>query len=177
MLDFDGRVAVVTGAGRGVGRAHAKTLAARGCRVVVNDLPGTGASGAASGPAHDVVNEIVAAGGTAVASEHSVTGGSARNIIADAIEQFGQLDILINNAGGTDHRAFEDHTPDSFRADVEPHLFGGVEVCRAAWPHLKQSGTGRIVNTISAGIFRQRLHRELLCGQGRIPRLLTCTRQ
>ncbi len=148
MLDFAGRVAIVTGAGRGLGRAHALQLAARGCRVVVNDI----ASKGGRGPAHDVVREIQSAGGIALANEASVTTQSAE-IVQAAVNAFGQLDILVNNAGTTDHGMFEDLSQQQYRDQMEIHYFAAVDLCRAAWPHLKKSGSGRIVNTTSGGMY------------------------
>jgi len=146
MLDFSGRVAIVTGAGRGVGREHALMLGSRGCRVVVNDLPEK--DGGNAGPAHQVVKEIIAAGGTAVADENSIIGG-ADKVVGTAIEAFGQLDIVINNAGTTDNGWFEDMSLERWRKQVDLHLLSYVDMCRAALPHLKASGAGRIINTYS----------------------------
>ena len=147
MLDFAGRVAIVTGAGRSIGRAYALMLAERNCRVVVNDLPGEDGPGVA----HQVVAEIRSKGGQAIANEDSVIDGAAKLVNA-AIAEFGQLDIVINNAGSVDHRPFEAMSPEDWKAQVDIHLFAAVDVCRHAWPHLQKSGTGRIVNTSSAAI-------------------------
>jgi NAD(P)-dependent dehydrogenase (short-subunit alcohol dehydrogenase family) len=148
---FDGRVAVVTGAGRGLGRAHALLLASRGASVVVADLGcATVGGGASSQPADDVVREIVAGGGVAVASNASVADeGGAASIIATALDRFGRLDIVVNNAGIFDPAPFEESSADRFRAMFDVHVFGTLFVTKAAWPHMVEAGYGRIVNTIS----------------------------
>ena len=146
MMDFNQRVAIVTGGGRGIGRAHALMLASRGCRVVVNDLPQD-----EMGPARQVVAEIQETGGVAVVNEDNVVG-SAAAIVQTAIEKFGQLDIIINNAGSTDHQPFDKLSPKEWRSQVELHLMGAVDLCRAAWPHLKRSGSGRIINTLTGAL-------------------------
>lgn len=152
---FDGRTAVVTGAGGnpGLGRAHALLLAERGANVVVNDigeLPSAlGYPGAAS--AESVVEEIRALGGRAVADTHSVASeGGAAAIIQTALDAFGGIDILINNAGICRVVSFEEMTAADFRQSIEVNLMGTVHTCRAAWPHMKAQGYGRIVN-ISSG--------------------------
>lgn len=154
-LRFDGRTAVVTGAGGnpGLGRAHALLLAARGANVVVNDigeLPAAlGYPGVAS--AESVAEEIRALGGNAVADTHSVASeDGAAAIIQTALDAFGSIDILVNNAGICRVVAFEEMTPHDFRHSIEVNLMGTVATCRAAWPHMKANGYGRIVN-ISSG--------------------------
>ena len=142
MLDFAGRVAIVTGAGRGMGRTHALSLASRGARVVVNDISGDHAA--------DVVREIEAAGGIAVADSNNVVGGSDA-IVRAALAAFGRLDILVNNAGILGAKAFEDQSAAEWWGVFEIHVRGTVDLCRAAWPHLKASGAGRIVNISSSG--------------------------
>ncbi len=151
MLTFDGRVAVVTGAGGGLGRAHARLLAARGAHVVVNDvgvaLDGTGGS---SGPADAVVAEIRAHGGSAVADTHSVaTEEGAAAIVATALDHFGRIDILVNNAGTTGRTTMADFDVDRFEQATSTHLRGAFWTIKAAWPHLAGQGYGRIVNTSS----------------------------
>jgi NAD(P)-dependent dehydrogenase (short-subunit alcohol dehydrogenase family) len=152
-LRFDHRVAVVTGAGRGLGREYALLLAARGATVVVNDVGGslTG-DGGDSGPAAAVVAEIEAAGGTAVASTDSVAtaeGGAA--IIGTAIERFGRIDILIHNAGNVRRAPLADMSYDDFNAVLDVHLRGAFHVVRPAFPAMLAAGYGRIVLTSSIG--------------------------
>jgi NAD(P)-dependent dehydrogenase (short-subunit alcohol dehydrogenase family) len=152
-LRFDGKVALVTGAGRGAGRSHALLLAARGARVVVAD-PGVSIEGAgfSAGPADEVVNEIRAAGGEAVACYESVSEEKgAAAMVAAALDNFGRLDAVINNAGIAKPERFEDHTADEFRRMIEVHYLGTVYVCQAAWAHYMANGGGRIVNTVSEG--------------------------
>jgi NAD(P)-dependent dehydrogenase (short-subunit alcohol dehydrogenase family) len=151
-LRFDGEVAIVTGAGRGVGRVHALTLAARGAKVVIMDLGGAvDGTGASRGPAADVVQEIIDAGGEAVASFESVTdeAGAVRTVEL-ALDTFGGLDILLNNAGIADPELFENHTTEQFRRMCDVQYLGTVYTSKAAWPHLMKTG-GRIVNTCSEG--------------------------
>jgi NAD(P)-dependent dehydrogenase (short-subunit alcohol dehydrogenase family) len=152
-LRFDGKVAIVTGGGRGIGRVHAMSLAARGAKVVVVD-PGVAldGSGASSAPAEEVANEIRAAGGEAVACFEKVNdpAGAAR-MVELAVDSFGRLDILLNNAGISMPELFEDQTLDQFRLLNEVHYLGVVYVTKAAWPHLLKAGNARVVNTISEG--------------------------
>jgi NAD(P)-dependent dehydrogenase (short-subunit alcohol dehydrogenase family) len=152
-LSFEGKVAVVTGGGRGLGRAHARLLAARGCQVVVND-PGPNSAGAPSreDPAGEVVREIEAAGGRAVADRHSVVG-EAEAVVRAAIEAFGRLDIVVNSAGTLNGGLLADLSPEAWWAVADVHYRGTVDVTRAAWPHLAKSGAGRVVNTASTGMF------------------------
>ena len=153
-LRFDGRVAVVTGAGRGVGRGHALLLASRGARVVVADIGGSLAGdGSSAAPAEEVVAEIEAAGGQAVAVHASVAEpDGAAAIVAAAVDGFGGLDIVVNNAGISDPERFENLPFEHFQRMVEVHYYGTVHVIRAAWPHLVAAGYGRIVNTCSEGM-------------------------
>lgn len=154
-LRFDGRTAIVTGAGRGVGRAHAQLLAARGAQVVVADLGGQlDGTGSSSAPADEVVKEIEAAGGTVVSCFASVaTEEGAATIVGAALEAFGQLDVVINNAGISEPDWFDDLTADRFRRMIDVHYMGTVNVTLAAWPHLRDSGSGRIINTCSEAAF------------------------
>ncbi len=152
-LRFDGRVAVVTGAGRGLGRAYARYLAARGAKVVVNDIGGelTGA-GADAGPAAEVVGEITAAGGQAVACTDSVatpTGGQA--IIDTALDTYGRVDVLIHNAGNVRRAPLRDMTSADFDAVLDVHLRGAFHVVRPAFAQMCDDGYGRIVLTSSIG--------------------------
>lgn len=155
-LRFDGRVAVVTGAGHGLGRQHALELAARGAKVVVNDLGGDrSGTGASSGPAQEVVDEITKAGGEAVANPDNVaTVEGAQAIIAAAVDGFGKVDIVINNAGILRDKSFKNMSPEEFDQVIAVHLRGSFLVASAAWSHLRDQGFGRIVNTSSpAGLF------------------------
>jgi NAD(P)-dependent dehydrogenase (short-subunit alcohol dehydrogenase family) len=152
MIRFDGRVAVVTGAGAGLGRSHARALAARGAKVVVNDLGADLAGGGRSGAAADaVVAEIRAAGGTAVASYDSVAEpAAAARIVATALEAFGTVDIVVANAGILRDKSFEKMALADFDLVVKVHLQGGVYVTKAAWPVMKAKNYGRVVVTTSA---------------------------
>ena len=152
-LRFDGRVAVVTGAGRGLGREYALLLASRGARIVVNDYGGSLAGeGRDGGPADDVVQEITAAGGEAVASTDSVStppGGEA--VIASALDTYGRVDILIHNAGIVRRAALRDMTSEDFDAVLDVHLRGAFHVVHAAFGPMCDAGYGRIVLTSSIG--------------------------
>jgi NAD(P)-dependent dehydrogenase (short-subunit alcohol dehydrogenase family) len=152
-LRFDGQAVLITGAGGGVGRAHALELASRGARVVVADL-GTAldGSGKSTGPADSVVKEIRDAGGEAVACGESVTDPAGLKAMVEAsLDSFGRLDAVINNAGIHFPQMFEDYTVDDFRRMFEVHFFGTLQVCQLAWDHFRKSGGGRIVNTVSEG--------------------------
>ncbi len=146
-LDFNGRVALVTGGGRGLGRSHARMLASRGARVVVNDLaPRPGEEDAAA----QVVAEIKAAGGTAVAAYGDVIGGAP--LVQTAIDAFGQLDIVICNAGISATATFLGVSDKAWYELFDIHFKGTADVLRAAWPHLVASGSGRIITTSSSGM-------------------------
>ncbi|MGH8007047.1 MAG: SDR family NAD(P)-dependent oxidoreductase, partial [Candidatus Binatia bacterium] len=151
-IRFDGRVAVITGAGSGLGRSHALFLASRGAKVVVNDLGGTVAGrGGSRGAADAVVHEIKAGGGEAVANYDSVaTEEGGRNIIKTALDAFGTIDILINNAGNVRDKSFAKMRLDDFRALIDVHLMGAVYCTHAAWPVMRNKGFGRIILTTSA---------------------------
>ncbi len=150
-VELDGRVAVVTGAGGGLGRSHALALAARGAKVVINDLGGSrDGSGAGSEMADAVVAEIVAAGGDAVANYDSVAtpeGGSA--IVQSALDAFGRIDIVINNAGILRDVSFAKLEPEALDLVLKVHLYGAFNVTRAAWDHMKEQKYGRVVSTAS----------------------------
>lgn len=150
---FDGRAAIVTGAGRGLGRAHALLLASRGARVIVNDLGGTTQGlGADSSPAQAVVQEIIAAGGEAIANGDSVNEGD--KIVQAALDHFGRIDIVVNNAGILRDVSFGKMTDDDWDAVMQVHLRGAYKVTRAAWGHMREAGFGRIVMTSSSsGIY------------------------
>ena len=150
-LRFDDRVVVVTGAGHGIGRSHALLLAARGAHVVVADY-GVGIDGAgwSRAPADAVAQEIEDSGGEAVACFASVADEpGAKSIVATAIEVFGRLDAVINNAGIHDPGLFENLSVDQFRRMIDVHYFGTLLVTRAAWPYFVEAGYGRVVNTVS----------------------------
>jgi NAD(P)-dependent dehydrogenase (short-subunit alcohol dehydrogenase family) len=150
---FDGRVAVITGAGRGLGREYARLLAAKGAKVVVNDLGGSVRGiGADAGPAEQVVREIQSLGGDALASTASVAtpeGGKA--IIDAALEHYGRIDILIHNAGNVRYGSLQEITQEDFEAVVKVHLMGAFHVVRPAFPVMCKAGYGRIVLTSSIG--------------------------
>ncbi|OHV06810.1 SDR family NAD(P)-dependent oxidoreductase [Mycobacterium talmoniae] len=152
-LRFDDRVAVITGAGRGLGRAYALLLASRGAKVVVNDPGGSlGGDGTDTGPAEQVVAEITAAGGEAVACTESVAtaaGGAA--IAAAALDRYGRLDILIHNAGTVRRGSLLEMSYADFDAVVDVHLRGAFHVVRPAFPAMCAAGYGRIVLTSSIG--------------------------
>ncbi|MCP3854695.1 MAG: SDR family NAD(P)-dependent oxidoreductase [Actinomycetia bacterium] len=151
-LGYDGKVAVVTGGGGGLGREHALEFARRGARVVVNDLGGAvDGTGGDKEPAQQVVEEIEAMGGEAVADANSVgteAGGGA--IIKTAIDAFGQVDIVVNNAGILRDKTFHKMTDDLLTPVIDVHLKGAVYVTRPAWEHMREQGYGRVVNTSSA---------------------------
>jgi NAD(P)-dependent dehydrogenase (short-subunit alcohol dehydrogenase family) len=154
-LSFHDRVVIVTGAGRGIGRAHALLLAARGAGVVVADLgasvDGSGVEG--DDPAADVAAEIRAAGGRAVACRADVaTENGAAAVVEAAVAEFGRLDAVVNNAGIVRTAHFEEIPIEEYQRHLDVHFFGSLYICRAAWPHLIASGAGRVVNTVSAAM-------------------------
>ena len=151
-IRFDGRVAVITGAGSGLGRQHALALAARGARVVVNDLGGTlDGNGGTPTAAQVVVDEIRAAGGQAIASGASVTDAMAVQAMVDeAMRTWGRVDILVNNAGILRDKSFSKMTLDDFRLVVEVHLMGAVNCTKAVWDVMRAQNYGRIVMTTSS---------------------------
>ena len=152
-LRFDGRVAVVTGGGRGLGRSHALLLGRQGCKVVVNDLGAAiKGEGLAAGPAEEVAAEIRAMGGEAIANTDSVAtleGGQA--IIQAALDAFGRIDILIHNAGNVRYGSLSEISYEDFKSVVDVHLMGAFHVVRTAFPLMMAQNYGRIVLTSSIG--------------------------
>lgn len=151
-IRFDNRVAVVTGAGGGLGRLHALALAARGAKVVVNDLGGTlDGQGGTPTVAQAVVDEISAAGGIAIANGASVTDAVAVQAMIDqAMMTWGRIDILVNNAGILRDKSFSKMELDDFRLVLEVHLMGAVNCCKAVWDLMRAQNYGRIVMTTSS---------------------------
>ncbi|MDH2427743.1 SDR family oxidoreductase [Sphaerisporangium sp. TRM90804] len=155
-LRFDGKVAIVTGAGHGLGRSHALLLAERGARVVVNDLGGAlDGTGSSTGPAAEVAEMITKNGGEALANADSVaTPEGAEAVVRAAVDTFGRLDILVNNAGILRDKSFGKMTVEEFDAVLAVHVRGSFLMSRAAFGHMKEQRYGRIVNTSSpAGLF------------------------
>ena len=150
-LRYDGRVAVITGGGRGLGRSYALLLASRGAKVVVNDVGGSlKGEGADTGPAEAVVQEIKAAGGEAVACTDSVAtpeGGKA--IVEAALDSFGRIDILVHSAGNVRRGSLKELSYEDFEAVVDVHLRGAFHVVRPAFPKMCAAGYGRVVLTSS----------------------------
>ncbi len=155
MSEFQDKVVVVTGAGGGLGKAHALEFAARGAKVVVNDLGGSGDGRGSSDMADAVVDEIRAAGGTAIANKASVsTREGAQSIIDDAVNAFGTVHVLVNNAGILRDKSFKKMPLDDWDMVMDVHLNGSAYVTHAAWPLMYEQNYGRIVLTSStSGIF------------------------
>lgn len=152
-LRFDDRVVIVTGAGQGLGRSHALEFGRRGAKVIVNDL-GSEASGdgANASVAQQVVDEIKAAGGEAIASRDSVEDGE--KIVQCALDHFGRVDVIVNNAGILRDASFAKMTDDDWDGIYRVHLLGSMRVTRAAWPYMRSAAFGRILFTTSiAGIY------------------------
>jgi len=152
---FDGRVAIVTGAGRNLGRAHARLLAELGAQVVVNDHGGTKeGEGGDAGPANEAVAEIKAAGGTAVADTSDVSREEGCHALVDtAVREFGRIDIVVNNAGISRFATFPDADAENLDRTLDVHVRGTWNVTRAAWPHMVSQGYGRVITTTSTGMF------------------------
>ncbi len=151
-IRFDGRVAVVTGAGGGLGREYALLLASRGCKVVVNDLGGAiDGTGSGTTAAEQVVKEIRDAGGEAVPNFDSVADWEgAQNIIKTAIDNYGKIDILINNAGILRDKSFLKMELEDYEKVIAVHLNGTFYCSKAAWPYMRENNYGRIVSAASA---------------------------
>ena len=151
-IRFDNRVAIVTGAGNGLGRRYALDLAARGAKVVVNDLGGArDGTGGSVTAAQAVVDEIVAAGGEAIASGASVTDADAIFAMVEEVKaKWGRIDILINNAGILRDKTFTKMTLDDFRLVLDVHLMGGVICTKAVWDLMREQAYGRILMTTSS---------------------------
>ena len=155
-IGYDGKVAIITGAGGGLGRQHALLLASRGARIVVNDLGGgVAGEGGSDTPAQLVVKEIEALGGEAVANADSVAtpeGGAA--IVQSAVDAFGRIDIVVNNAGILRDKSFHNMTSDLVDPVIDVHLRGAFNVTLPAWKLMREQGYGRVVNTTSgSGLF------------------------
>ena len=151
-MRFDGRVAIVTGAGGGLGREHALALAARGAKVVVNDLGvARDGQGSSATPAQQVVAEIEAAGGEAMANGASVTDFAAvEAMVAEVMAKWGRIDILVNNAGVLRDKTFAKMSLEDFRFVVDVHLMGAVNCTKAVWDIMRAQNYGRIVMTTSS---------------------------
>ena len=152
-IRFDDKVAIVTGAGGGLGRSHALDLASRGAKVVVNDLGGSvdGASEGSSSAAEKVVEEIKAAGGEAIANGASVTDiNQVKEMVQQAMDAYGRIDILVNNAGILRDKSFSKVEDEDFRMVMEVHLMGSVNCTKAVWEIMKEQNYGRIVMTSSS---------------------------
>ena len=148
---FDGKTAIVTGAGGGLGRCYALELARRGCKVLVNDLGGAmDGTGGSSDAANAVVDEITAAGGEAIANGGSVSDrAGARSMVQDAMDAWGRVDALINNAGILRDKSFVKMDLDDFQAVLDVHLMGSVNLTWEVWPIMREQGYGRVVVTTS----------------------------
>ena len=150
-ISFEGQVAIVTGAGGGLGRSHALELARRGAKVVVNDLGGAmDGTGGSSEAAEKVVSEIKESGGEAISNGGSVSDrNGAKSMVDDAMEAWGRVDILINNAGILRDKSFSKIDLDDFQVVVDVHLMGAVYCTHAVWPIMREQNYGRILMTTS----------------------------
>ncbi|MGB6229912.1 MAG: SDR family NAD(P)-dependent oxidoreductase [Litorimonas sp.] len=151
-ITFDNRVAIVTGAGGGLGRSHALALAERGVKVVVNDLGGAvDGTGGSETMAQSVVKEIEAMGGEAIANGANVTKqDEVEAMVAETIDRFGKVDILVNNAGILRDKSFSKMTMEDWKLVVDVHLHGSATCTKAVWNHMKENAYGRIVMTTSS---------------------------
>ena len=155
-LDFTDKVVIITGAGGGLGKAHALDFARRGAKVVVNDLGGSvDGSAGTSAAAEEVVAEIIAAGGQAIANGSSVTDDDGvANMISQTMDAFGRIDVLVNNAGVLRDKSFGKMEIEDFTFVVDVHLFGTMKPTKAVWPIMKEQGYGRImVTSSSSGLY------------------------
>lgn len=149
-MNFAGKVAIVTGGGRGIGRAHARLLAARGAKVVVNDYDPSAGGGKTA--ADQVVDEITAVGGKAISNNDSVEFGD--RLVQNAIDCFGRIDVVVNNAGILCDRAFHNMSEDDWDLVYRIHVLGAFRTMKAAWPHMRAQSYGRVVMTSSgSGLF------------------------
>jgi 3-hydroxyacyl-CoA dehydrogenase/3a,7a,12a-trihydroxy-5b-cholest-24-enoyl-CoA hydratase len=151
--EFEGRVVIVTGAGQGLGKCHAEAFAARGARVIVNDLGGSvKGEGQDASVAQSVADAIKAAGGEATANTDSVEQGD--RIVECALDHYGRVDVVVNNAGILRDAAFHKMTQEDWEQIIRVHLTGAFQVTRAAWPHMRSQAYGRVVMTASgAGVY------------------------
>jgi len=151
-IDFKDQVAIVTGGGTGLGRSHALQLAARGAKVVVNDLGGSrDGSGSSKAVAQQVVDEITASGGEAIANGADITKESQVSaMVQEALDKWGRVDVLVNNAGILRDKSFAKMSLEEWRLVVDVHLNGSAYCCHAVWPAMRQQGYGRIIVTSSS---------------------------
>jgi len=151
-ISFEGQVAIVTGAGNGLGKSHALELARRGAKVVVNDLGGArDGSGASSEAANAVVAEIKAMGGEAIANGANVANyDEVEAMVKQAVDTWGRVDVLVNNAGILRDKTFAKGSLDDFKLVLDVHVMGTVNCCKAVWETMREQGYGRIVNTTSS---------------------------
>ncbi len=155
-IDFKDQVAIVTGGGTGLGRSHALQLAARGARVVVNDLGASrDGSGGSVSVAKSVAEEIIAAGGQAIANDADITNEEqVASMVQQTVDQWGRVDVLVNNAGILRDKSFVKMSLDEWRVVVDVHLNGTAYCCHAVWQLMREQGYGRIVMTSSSsGIY------------------------
>lgn len=172
---LEGRTAIVTGAGRGLGRAYALALAASGANVIVNDL-GTDVAGGGRDQtlAHEVVDAILASGGKAIANSSDIAeAAGGRSLVEQALGTFSRIDIVVNNAGILQAKPFAETSCEDFDMHMRVHLGGHVNVSRAAWPHLSRQRYGRVIMTESgAGLYGLRNHSAYSAAKGAVHGLM-----